>query len=686
MRLEDGESPYIPLRSGPNESVGLLGAPLDALAWSLAPRNYILDWCQNVGDDRTIRLFEHSLQQITKREELYPHKEELHLGKVVLLYEPAGKVRSIAVVDYWTQRVMHPVHKWMMDILSSLSGDATFNQDKSVKSFAEMGHQTVWSVDLKSATDLIPLELYEVLLRGVWPEERVAIWSLLLADRWFATPQEGVVDGLPKVLKYGRGQPMGTLSSWASMALLHHAIVLFARHRSGKDAVDFSEYRVLGDDVVIGCPQTAAEYLEVTKGLCIPISLPKTLVGKLFIFASQIYLNGTSVSPSSCKEELGIRSFSQRLENALRAVSRGWITDKPTVSRFLRLLLPRRLYKASVKSWRLGKLGKAAQAALISAFGVGSRAIAQLELRGSKIMTFLLALQDKATSLVGDQARLDQGTLDYIKDVESLLATVIVQRARNLAKNRLDSLIESGVRWSEWVDNMQVDGVLPTGCKPGPIKPILTYPVDNLSTKLFDMALWPVLRDSYELFFGVQGADAFSSQYTEMINDDEGYGEEDLGMGMTYSEEADVLISPGGMQTAVPRLWSKAGTVIQEFDEIISKLNVREIPEGVSPMDLADQAIGLLSDIPRVPDFLGKESLIPNRSPKEIDLLRSWVRQVKDWELTLRYLPLTQLGSVAVPRAGTSPHFEAILDLNPLRLPLRAGSETNLASVPGQLA
>jgi len=318
---------------------------MDALAWAACPINYPMKWAHHVGDTRTVALFDQVLRKTEEARDILRTSTSLGIkvkywdlslekdtGKLAFLPEAAGKVRTIAIVDYWTQRLMKPVHDWMMDVLSVLPTDATFDQEAGLESYVKDSEKSErhHSIDLKSATDLIPTELYRALLLGIWSEETVELWMALLTDRWFRVP--GGEDALVKenlkgtLIKYGRGQPMGTLSSWASMALVHHALVLFAAHKTKVDPKSFTTYRVLGDDNVTGDSLVASSYMSVCAKLQVPISAAKTLEGKLFVFASQVYLGGKNFSPMSLKEELSVRTSTQRVQwhfVLLNAVGRG---------------------------------------------------------------------------------------------------------------------------------------------------------------------------------------------------------------------------------------------------------------------------------------------------------------------------------------------------------------------------
>jgi hypothetical protein len=207
------------------------------------------------------------------------------LGKLATKVEAAGKIRVFAIVDYWTQRVSQPWHDLFFKILKSIPEvDGTFDQDGLVERMVARGFKTAYSYDLKSATDLIPLELYHA-LAGDHFAKPFSKWLNFVVNREFREPLTKATkldfsdqewnDHL--MHRYTRGQPMGCLGSWASLALVHHALVRFAMSRCGVD-ITLPLYGVLGDDVVIFDPRVAEEYKKICEGFGIPIGLPKSFV------------------------------------------------------------------------------------------------------------------------------------------------------------------------------------------------------------------------------------------------------------------------------------------------------------------------------------------------------------------------------------------------------------------------
>lgn len=410
LTYREGAQPFFPQSAGPNGPVAYMAAPLDVEAWDIltedVTKSPIIRWLEHVEDNRTLTLFNNILARL--RELGTQCVDSRSLGKLVLKEEAAGKVRTIAMVDYWTQRAMKPVHDWLMSLLDLLPGDSTFKQEEALATFAQKyGDRTVWSIDLKAATDLIPCVLYETVLEGILDPLTVRLWKELLQDREFDLPSSKLVcNDLRKKMggtgiRYSRGLPMGAMTHWASMALTHHALVLFSAHRAGELYEGFDEYRVLGDDVVIANKSTAEQYMLVTTALQVPTSLAKTLTGRLFIFASQAMMGEINLSPLSTKEELKSSSMGRRVELALRAVRRGWLQHcNNSVNGFLRLLLPREYYiRCNRNLSRSGTLTGPARLALATAFLLGGSKLDALLQRKTGVSYALLPLMGSVQAL-----------------------------------------------------------------------------------------------------------------------------------------------------------------------------------------------------------------------------------------------------------------------------------------------
>jgi hypothetical protein len=268
---------------------------------------------------------------ILDNKEEQPENTNKQIGRLCVKHEAAGKVRVFAIGDYWSQWALMPLHQYIFDLLRKFPGDATFDQDGKLEEFMKMNlHSTFWSFDLKSATDLIPKELYIPVISGLIGETGALAWAKIL-DRPYAIPKgvtevEGAIDG--QWVRYTRGQPMGLLSSWAALALLHHSLVLYAYHRAtGRVHIPKNYYLVLGDDIAFANEELANEYLNVCKDFGIKISIPKSFSATTIInFASRIINNkGVDLSPISLKEVIQAKTLDRKAELAYRLQRRGFL-------------------------------------------------------------------------------------------------------------------------------------------------------------------------------------------------------------------------------------------------------------------------------------------------------------------------------------------------------------------------
>lgn len=146
-----------------------------------------------------------------------------YLGKLGLKVEAAGKMRVFAMVDPWSQWLLAPIHKVIFNILKNISTDGTHNQLKPLKA-AWLGVQKpLFSMDLSSATDRLPIRLQASLLASLFDltDLEAQSWSELLVGRSYALSSRMkslTKDKTISSVTYSVGQPMGALSSWAMLA------------------------------------------------------------------------------------------------------------------------------------------------------------------------------------------------------------------------------------------------------------------------------------------------------------------------------------------------------------------------------------------------------------------------------------------------------------------------------------
>jgi hypothetical protein len=215
---------------------------------------------------------------------LFPPKTS-SFRKLSYFSDKEGKTRVIAILDYWSQTGLRPLHKVLNQMLRKIGPDCTFNQGSFTRI---LPLSPFHSLDLSNATDRMPIALQLRVIERIVGKERAVAWAHIL------TGYEYTSKGNPSV-KYNCGQPMGAYSSWPAMALTHHLIVRVAALRAGFP--HFTSYSLLGDDIVIANAAVAQQYRILLTQLDMPISEQKTHVSNdTFEFAKRWFHKGLEVT------------------------------------------------------------------------------------------------------------------------------------------------------------------------------------------------------------------------------------------------------------------------------------------------------------------------------------------------------------------------------------------------------
>lgn len=77
------------------------------------------------------------------------------MGRLGQVVEGGGKSLLFAIGNYLNQRLLHPLHVWVAEVLRRLPQDGTFNQTQPFDRLVGSRHS--FSFDLKLATDRWPL-------------------------------------------------------------------------------------------------------------------------------------------------------------------------------------------------------------------------------------------------------------------------------------------------------------------------------------------------------------------------------------------------------------------------------------------------------------------------------------------------------------------------------------------------
>ena len=215
---------------------------------------------------------------------LFPPKTS-SFRKLSYFSDKEGKTRVIAILDYWSQSALRPLHMVMNRMLRKIGPDCTFDQGSFTRI---LPLSPFHSLDLSNATDRMPIALQRRVISRIVGEERATAWAHILVGYEYTSK------GNPSV-NYNCGQPMGAYSSWPAMALTHHLIVRVAALRAGFP--HFTSYCLLGDDIVIANAAVAQQYKDLLSQLDMPISEQKTHVSNdTFEFAKRWFHKGLEVT------------------------------------------------------------------------------------------------------------------------------------------------------------------------------------------------------------------------------------------------------------------------------------------------------------------------------------------------------------------------------------------------------
>ena len=233
-------------------------------------------------------------------------------GRLAQVIEGRGKRRIFAICNYIKQRLLYPVHKWAMDVLSRIPTDGTFNQERPLYALREKGHMKVYSFDLSAATDRWPLSVIYTLMECIWgPVMASSIVNSSLGLNTFLVTSPLVKR--EREIAFQTGQPLGFYGSWSLFALSHHYLVwLAAKKAFGGVSSMFRDYALLGDDIVIANEDVAREYSGLLNKLDVSISMSKSIISSngTVEFAKRYWTSGLQkdLSPVSVQALLCCRS------------------------------------------------------------------------------------------------------------------------------------------------------------------------------------------------------------------------------------------------------------------------------------------------------------------------------------------------------------------------------------------
>lgn len=224
-------------------------------------------------------------------------------GRFGLKVEGAGKVRVFAIANPLLQKLLKPLHDWIMSVLRLIPMDGTYDQLAPLHRLR--GSRVMYSFDLKSATDMLPSVVTGSMLSGLFGDHVGNGWFEIMTGTAFRSPEKCGSPLRARVYRFTRGQPLGFYSSWPAFTLTHHMLVWLAAWRVYPCRI-FKDYALLGDDIVIADEKVAKAYQDIMSEAGGVISLEKSLIShngccefaKRFIYKSHVD-GGVDVSPVS---------------------------------------------------------------------------------------------------------------------------------------------------------------------------------------------------------------------------------------------------------------------------------------------------------------------------------------------------------------------------------------------------
>lgn len=213
----------------------------------------------------------------------------LTLRRLSIIRDKEGKNREIAILDYYSQQALRPLHNVLFKLIATIPQDCTFDHGKALHILKPSPGSSYHSIDLSNATDRFPIEIQRSLLETLYGKEYSNHWKNIMVG--FPFDYQG------RSINYIRGNPMGAYSSWSAFVLAHHFLIYCAckeAHVKWKKC----PYLLLGDDIVIANDKVAESYIRILQRFEIPFSQEKSHRSPyMFEFAKRFIHEGTEITP-----------------------------------------------------------------------------------------------------------------------------------------------------------------------------------------------------------------------------------------------------------------------------------------------------------------------------------------------------------------------------------------------------
>jgi hypothetical protein len=104
---------------------------------------------------------------------IYKGPNRDRIRKIVSFPDREDKMRVVAILDYFSQSVLKPLHSWLNGLLKTIKQDVTFNQGAFTDDKDFMSSSYFVSADLSAATDRFPISLISDILKARLPDQYV---------------------------------------------------------------------------------------------------------------------------------------------------------------------------------------------------------------------------------------------------------------------------------------------------------------------------------------------------------------------------------------------------------------------------------------------------------------------------------------------------------------------------------
>lgn len=221
-------------------------------------------------------------------------------SRIGILNQPENKLRVVAIIDYWSQTLLKPLHKKLQKV--ALKVPCSYYEDQDAgrelcREFTRDQKADPVSYDATDFTDRFPRLIQEAVLSVLFNEEFARSAIRLMACRNFKTPGG-------KFIRYATGQPMGSYGSFA-LAHLTHALYAYWKVSlfGGNPKLDVA---VVGDDIAFrNNSKYVSQYLLGMEVLGVPFNRYKGFESsdqkRIVEFCKRLYVNGDDQSALSLR-------------------------------------------------------------------------------------------------------------------------------------------------------------------------------------------------------------------------------------------------------------------------------------------------------------------------------------------------------------------------------------------------